>query len=1001
MKMGQSLRCLFWAILYCVLYLVSASDEDLMDFDFGDLKEIDWNYENNNSQEMLKKATTATKENSITFDDDIDFLEEDDDQVHRFDWREKMLRTALSKALTNKVVRQKFIEVMPILRVLSKQQKLALSALITAQFSAKKGNELRLDQVRMMFGDDKSLILPVVYDIANLVKNSAKKYIEFDYSIQDLANFGKSKTTSDRRKLDLNSKELLEEENNEGIGTLPYTADMSKEAEEQEEEDDMEDFMEDMPEEFLDPMEINKELQIVENGKKNNTLQTVEPEKPEEKETSVENANDEDEEADADAADVIVDDPLKINHELQKDVPTLELLKGNIPTLNEAKDTKQKATSTTTPAPLRRTRRATENGAFVHKLVRSVPVSVNEADLQRGLAGRTLKLNTTAFATPKETTLSPPSATTTTNSDKEQETKEEREEDAPLESYQLVEDLAFASLNGSEILLTDDEPQQRDDSPNLAEPQDELLPTPEELIAGPRYRVSGNKLMRPAIAKGKRVPANVRVRPKQGSGVTAPKKCERFTASMCIRTEDYPMEQIMGSIRRHRNAMTALLAEYTDKPSSADLGDDFEDFNVGKKRRQDTNEVHAGLCQSIVRYARPQKARSASGEWKFIVNTGKHTQTLRLEKCTNPQETCSYLSSNYKSYCSQVYNYHRLLSWDKMRGLHVDIFKVPTCCSCQINGIRQQQFAAALGSFTKKDFTPVSHKPQEAYRPETFDYTEDDEEEEDDDDLAFNIRNYHHYKHDTSYDANELLSGGSNKIKTKVPSPTVGSYLSPPDNDEFGQYPYKLTRDSSNIFKPSAPGPSLSSSATSSSSSGSSNKILRDLARRRPHKSFNSEYQTDLEFSPSEQHAEREAVATTALRPSPPAPEPFVPTHPKHYTMSQTQDSHSHALIPMPTKSPQQSRIPATAPQTPYQQRLPVMEQHYSNHQYSAIHQHQPSVQHHYQPITTPMLQEAHPSPSQGYASRERNRHPPQQRLRSQKRPNTLRRHRSSRFYRL
>lgn len=39
------------------------------------------------------------------------------------------------------------------------------------------------------------------------------------------------------------------------------------------------------------------------------------------------------------------------------------------------------------------------------------------------------------------------------------------------------------------------------------------------------------------------------------------------------------------------------------------------------------------MCPSIIRYARPQKARSAAGEWKYIVNTGQHTQTLRLEKC--------------------------------------------------------------------------------------------------------------------------------------------------------------------------------------------------------------------------------------------------------------------------------------------------------------------------------------------------------------------------------
>lgn len=39
------------------------------------------------------------------------------------------------------------------------------------------------------------------------------------------------------------------------------------------------------------------------------------------------------------------------------------------------------------------------------------------------------------------------------------------------------------------------------------------------------------------------------------------------------------------------------------------------------------------MCDSVVKFARPQKARSAAGEWKYIVNTGSHTQTLRLEKC--------------------------------------------------------------------------------------------------------------------------------------------------------------------------------------------------------------------------------------------------------------------------------------------------------------------------------------------------------------------------------
>lgn len=87
----------------------------------------------------------------------------------------------------------------------------------------------------------------------------------------------------------------------------------------------------------------------------------------------------------------------------------------------------------------------------------------------------------------------------------------------------------------------------------------------------------------------------------------------------------------MGSIRRHRHAMTALLA---DNPSEWKAH--LEEIEA-KKRRGDEDEnasPTSGMCPSIVRYARPQKARSASGDWKYIVNTGQHTQTLRLEKCT-------------------------------------------------------------------------------------------------------------------------------------------------------------------------------------------------------------------------------------------------------------------------------------------------------------------------------------------------------------------------------
>lgn len=98
--------------------------------------------------------------------------------------------------------------------------------------------------------------------------------------------------------------------------------------------------------------------------------------------------------------------------------------------------------------------------------------------------------------------------------------------------------------------------------------------------------------------------------------------------------------QIMRSINRHKNAMPALLAEH---PTPVNKYLDQKRKNLLKNspipvRREDdeTNEemtLAGGMCPSSVRYARPQKARSATGEWKYIVNTGQHSQTLRLEKC--------------------------------------------------------------------------------------------------------------------------------------------------------------------------------------------------------------------------------------------------------------------------------------------------------------------------------------------------------------------------------
>lgn len=62
-----------------------------------------------------------------------------------------------------------------------------------------------------------------------------------------------------------------------------------------------------------------------------------------------------------------------------------------------------------------------------------------------------------------------------------------------------------------------------------------------------------------------------------------PERCERFTGGICLNTHDYPMGEIMGSIKRHRYAMEALLAEYRDKTAELEqidyLGDPTADLS--------------------------------------------------------------------------------------------------------------------------------------------------------------------------------------------------------------------------------------------------------------------------------------------------------------------------------------------------------------------------------------------------------------------------------------
>ena len=176
--------------------------------------------------------------------------------------------------------------------------------------------------------------------------------------------------------------------------------------------------------------------------------------------------------------------------------------------------------------------------------------------------------------------------------------------------------------------------------------------------------------------------------------------CDLYTNDLCLNVKNYPIQEITSLLGANRRISDDMVADVNEQ-SADDLIDGVSSNQentytfshyFGENRREDTSQhrdfAQEGgfLCPSEIKYAKPKRGKTAQGEWKDIVNVNDYTQTLRMEKCLQPGGTCSYVSHHYKSQCSQVYNYHRLLSWNKERGLHMDIYKVPTCCSCHIMG---------------------------------------------------------------------------------------------------------------------------------------------------------------------------------------------------------------------------------------------------------------------------------------------------------------------------
>ncbi|XP_055534414.1 neurotrophin 1 [Wyeomyia smithii] len=639
--------------------------------------------------------------------DDVDFVE--DPAASNFQRKQAAMRQIMMRAFANSEMQRKFGEVLPLLKVMSKAQKTTLAALISAQVHSRDGHTMSLEQVKQMFGDRQELILPLVYDVANMIRTVAKK--------ESL----------------LNERYPTEEEE-----TIPANQLLRR------------------------SFSVRPEP----SGFKVNTVETADSNLKDDrlmvdiKEDDVRSVRDSGAKSDEQSGRSMT----------ISDVPMFEALVQSFPRfsqqLTRAKGDKEERMSfherKLNMTAFNSTRKQKDQLAMPSD--GPIPITLPKASAP-GYSKRLqpATATTTAAPAPEVTTL----------------TMEE------------IEDLALSGLNGTELDALE---KSGVGSSNGSGPVAELL------IGGFRNRPSDFNKIHMLLPN---------------------EKCDHFSTGVCIRVENYPESQILNSITRHKSAMGALLAEYIDKTNEFDKNAfEPEEIESGintklTKRSDDPSKSGGGMCPSIIRYARPQKARSATGEWKYIVNTGEHTQTLRLEKCTTPQDSCTYLTDNFRSRCVQIYNYHRLLSWDTARGLHVDIFKVPTCCSCHIDGYRESfpplsnfnnEYDSKSESFEDPSLAASNFIKNTHYSTLKFD---NDEPENVQENIAYHFANGFQRMKPPKYE-NALLVPPSPpphfhknrferpKMHPKkpshphyMPSQVLDTYLSPPPNDVGFHIPFK------------------------------------------------------------------------------------------------------------------------------------------------------------------------------------------------------------------
>ncbi|XP_050037943.2 protein spaetzle-like [Dermacentor andersoni] len=179
---------------------------------------------------------------------------------------------------------------------------------------------------------------------------------------------------------------------------------------------------------------------------------------------------------------------------------------------------------------------------------------------------------------------------------------------------------------------------------------------------------------RPPVTTGRPVvhPTPVEQRPPlDARGMPACAAPRSGDIAYCVEDDSYPVQIVRTVIRSLNVNMSDEVVEERGLPSHED-------------------GIDQNVCPSRIKTIFPKTARSAEGEWLYVINDVTYVQAIIVEVCVHEDSPCDFavhsgLPSGYTSECEQKFALRKLLALhpteEKAYG---ETFRFPSCCVCYI-----------------------------------------------------------------------------------------------------------------------------------------------------------------------------------------------------------------------------------------------------------------------------------------------------------------------------